>query len=393
MAELDPDCLWLPTSPTGRKPFNGLASIRRDPEGLHDVHGPWLYEGLEDQYTLDNAGTSLLHSEFGAEGLTNIETLRALLPEAELTLDRLGSPMWRHLSAWWVRPGLWREWFGPVNDLEHLVEATQMLQAEAVRYAIESNRRRIPRNSGSLPWQFNEPYPMAACTSAIDYHARPKAQYFAVAEAYRPVSVTARYDRLAWGGHERFAAELWVVDASAAPSQGTLNTRVVGVDGRVLAAAATPYDPADATPARLGTIGFAVTDAGGEAFLLDVRLTDAAGEETAGNRVCFSPASDLSPLSRVPTTELAVRVTEREASWQLEIENIGLQTAMFVRISDARAPGAGGQAFFDTNHFCLLPTETRTVTVDWRRVEEPDRRLLIKAWNTVAAPVTAVARP
>ncbi|MCZ7545174.1 MAG: hypothetical protein M5R40_17345 [Anaerolineae bacterium] len=68
VARLDSDRLWLPTSPSGRLFSNSLENIRRDPHGLHDVHGPWEYQGVEGQYTLYNQGTALLHSEFGVEG-------------------------------------------------------------------------------------------------------------------------------------------------------------------------------------------------------------------------------------------------------------------------------------------------------------------------------------
>jgi beta-mannosidase len=59
--------LGLPASPSGRTASNTLASIEHDPTALHDVHGPWEYQGVVGQYTLSNAGVSLLHSEFGVE--------------------------------------------------------------------------------------------------------------------------------------------------------------------------------------------------------------------------------------------------------------------------------------------------------------------------------------
>jgi beta-mannosidase len=387
--ELDPDRHWLPTSARGRKPFNGLPSIRRDPDGLHDVHGPWLYEGLVEQYALYNAGSSLFHSEFAVEGLTNPETLRTLLPPEELHAGRLESPAWRHLSAWWVRPAHWRDWFGQIDDLDMLVRATQMLQAEGVRYAIEANRRRIPRNSGSLPWQLNEPYPMAACTSAVDYYGRPKALYHAVAEAFAPLALSARYDTLAWAGRPAFEAELWAVSALRAPVAGaTLEARVVGAGGAVYERVAVPAIVAASGPTHLGVISCPLGRIADEVFFLDMRLASADGAALAASRVCFSRAANLAPLLALTSTTLAVAAERRADRWGVELANTGARAALFVRLADGRDVRAAGHALFEANHFCLLPGERRALTVEWRGVATAERRLTIGGWNTGQALLT-----
>src|SRR5919202_1138848 len=63
--ELDPGREWLPTSPSGPRFLNRLDVIAEDPDAQHDVHGPWEHQGLRAHYELYDAGTSLLHSEFG----------------------------------------------------------------------------------------------------------------------------------------------------------------------------------------------------------------------------------------------------------------------------------------------------------------------------------------
>ena len=69
--ELDPGRAWLPTSPSGPRFLNRLDVIAEDPDGQHDVHGPWEHQGLRAHYALYDAGTAILHSEFGVEGMTN----------------------------------------------------------------------------------------------------------------------------------------------------------------------------------------------------------------------------------------------------------------------------------------------------------------------------------
>lgn len=378
VAELDPGRHWLPTSARGRKPFNGLSSIRRDPDGLHDVHGPWLYEGLEAHYELYNAGSSLFHSELGAEALSNLAALRALLPAGLLRLDALDHPTWRHLSAWWLRREVWGAIFGPVADLAQLVRASQFLQAEAVRYAIESNRRRAWRNSGSLPWQLNEPYPMAACTSAVDYFGRPRPLYAAVAAAFAPLALSARYETLAWGGRERFAAAIWSASAAGhGLAAAELSARVVGAGGAVYAELSARVAIPDNAPAELARIELPLDEIGDEVFFLDLRLM-AGGAERAASRYLFSRARDMAPLLALPPAALELR---REPGG-LSVINRGPVAALLVRVEDGRPAAAPGFASVGADHFSLLPGEERRVAVEWEDVPPGGRLLSVGGWNT-----------
>jgi len=160
--ELDPGRGWLPTSPTGPRFHNRHADIDADPEGLHDVHGPWEHQGLREHNVLYDAGTSLLNSEFGVEGMANRPTFEALVSRAHRWPAGRDNPVMRHLGDWWDNEPLVQAAFGGgIDDVATLRRASQQLQADGLRYAIEANRRRWPRNSGSLPWQFNESYPNA----------------------------------------------------------------------------------------------------------------------------------------------------------------------------------------------------------------------------------------
>ncbi|HWI62841.1 MAG TPA: glycoside hydrolase family 2 TIM barrel-domain containing protein, partial [Symbiobacteriaceae bacterium] len=206
---LDPDRFWLSTSPTGRQFSNTLKAIAEDPAGMHDVHGPWEHQGLTEQYTLYNRGACLLHSEFGAEGMTNWKTLQATIrPENQWPATR-DNPVYFHLGAWWINEPLIQQSFGGISEIATLQKASQFLQHEALRYALEADRRRAWQCSGTLPWQFNEPYPNAYCTSAVDYYGRPKPGYWGVRKAYEPLAVTARFESQLCDGS--FSATLFAV--------------------------------------------------------------------------------------------------------------------------------------------------------------------------------------
>jgi beta-mannosidase len=375
---LDPDRLWLATSPTGRVFINGLEEIERDPTGQHDVHGPWEYQGVTGQYTLYNAGTSLLHSEFGVEGITNLKTLNATIAPEHQSPVSLDNPNWFHLGAWWVKLPRWRETFGDLPDVPAWVRATQYMQASGLQYALEADRRRWPQNSGTLPWQFNEPYPMAACTSAIDYYAQPKPLYYAVARAYAPLHVSARFATAAWDDAPEFTADCFITSAHAQPLDGlTLRARLVAVDGAILAAWEAPASVSANAVAQVLALAHPL-DGVSEVFFLDLALTGADGATLASNRYAFTRAANLATLLTVAPTTLDVQANGDT----LTVTNTGSVTAMYVWLEDARPLNADGYVYFSDNHFCLFPGETRTITATWQSVATHERRLTVQAWNT-----------
>ena len=251
--ELDPERAWLPTSPIGER----------------DVHGPWEHQGLRGHNEHYDTRTSLLHSEFGVEGMTNRRALEALIAEEHRWPADRTNPVYEHLGAWWNNAPLVQDAFGGrIADVETMRRASQWLQYEGLRYAVEAT---IRRGAGVIPWQFNESFPNAWCTCAVDYHVEPKPAYYGVARAYRGAP-SAQFATCAWGGLGEVRAS---VNAPA---------RLVDLDGRIVA------EGDDEIAAPL------------DAFAYDVFLLDLGG----GNRYVMSRTENLAPLLDLPLTTLEV---------------------------------------------------------------------------------------
>ncbi len=380
---LDPDRLWLPTSPSGPVFGNTLELIAKDPTALHDIHGPWEYQGASEHYALYNQGASLFHSEFGVEGITNLRTLNATIQKEHQWPVDLDNPYWFHRGAWWVKRPMWDKTFGELNSIEELVRATQFTQADGLRYALESDRRRKYRNSGTLPWQFNEPYPMAACTSAVDYYTRPKPSYYAVSRAYVPLLLSARFATSAWGDWEEFEAEAWVSNShERSYSDVTLQMRLIGTDGGVFTERAEVVSFGANCAAKLLTLQESLAVIPEDIFFLDLQLFDSEGTFLCHNRYVYSRTTTLAPLLNCTPAELQVSSSGEEGESILTLTNSGETVAMFIWLEEARDLNAPGYAYFDDNYFCLLPKESRTVTVTWTDVPPEERRLEIAGWNT-----------
>lgn len=369
VARLDAGRGWLPTSPTGPEFHNRLDRIEADPEGQHDVHGPWEHQGLVGHYTLANAGTSLAHTEFGVEGMTNLRSLEALVPEGDRWPADRTNPVYRHLGEWWNNADQVVELFGGRPDsLPAMNRASQLLQATGLQYSVEADRRRAPRCSMVLPWQLNESFPNAWCTAAVDFHGDPKPAFFAVARAFERRRATLKVSRAAWAGERTASAEAWLWAEDGVPAGTTVTLRARALDGTVLGER-TLSAPAVGDPAPAGALEVPV-DGLPPVFLWEAEWTD--GDTTIDReRTIATSTADFAALFDVPEPALEVR---REGS-AVRIRNTGSVAALAVRLVDARPAGSPGSLSAGGDPRPLLPGEERVLAA------EPGIPVRVEAWN------------
>ena len=75
------------------------------------------------------------------------------------------------------------------SDFGTLLYASQLLQAEAMKYGVEHLRRNRGRCMGALYWQLNDIWPTASWSS-IDYYGRLKALHYYAKHFYSPVIIS-----------------------------------------------------------------------------------------------------------------------------------------------------------------------------------------------------------
>jgi len=93
------------------------------------------------------------------------------------------------------------------TDLEDFIYKGQIVQAEALKTAVEHWRRRKFKTAGSLFWQLNDCWPVTSW-SVIDSSFRPKAAYFYAKKFLAPVLVSFRRKGAAievWGTSDLLA--------------------------------------------------------------------------------------------------------------------------------------------------------------------------------------------
>jgi len=75
------------------------------------------------------------------------------------------------------------------TDFELLLYASQLMQAEAMRYGVEHWRRNRGRCMGALYWQVNDIWPVASWAS-LDYFGRWKALHYYVKRFFAPLMIS-----------------------------------------------------------------------------------------------------------------------------------------------------------------------------------------------------------
>ena len=322
---LDSGRPWVPSSPS------------RDGR---DLHGPWEHQGLREHPRHYESRRADLHSEFGVEGMTNRRALEALIAEEHRWPADRSNPVYAHLGAWWNNAPLVQACFaGRLDGIELLRRASQWLQYEGLRYAVEAT---IRRGAGVIPWQLNEPFPNAWCTTSVDWRGDPKPAYWGVRRAYLGAP-SASFATWAWGSE----AEQEVRAHVTAPA------RLVDLDGGVVA------------ESHGGEITAPLAAFAAEVFVLDV----------GGNRYAMSRTEDLAPLLDLPRTQLEL---VRDGH-KLVVRNSGSVAALGLVLEDARPAADPGWVLFSDNVLDLLPGEARELEIDG-----PVGELRAEAWNAAA---------
>lgn len=379
--ELDPGRAWFPTSPSGK---HGTFDLRLepgiDPRNNHDVHGPWEYQGLEGHYALYNGGgDSLLHSEFGVEGITNLRTLETTFPKEHLLPISLTNPYWEHRGAWWLKENNWQTLFGKWNSVEMAVQATQYMQAEGLRYAVEADRRRQYHNSGTMPWQFNEPFPMAASTSAVDYFGYPKPAYYSVRQAYESLHLSARYPQLVFPEGKPFETQIFCSNSGERWS-GDLTVCLRDLLGNRFSSSNIQCELPENSTVHLLDFTTDLHSVGQGPFFLDMNLYSHQGVLISSNRILFSTGSNLSTLFAQPQVSLII---ERKQNL-VKITNQDPLAALGIWLESACDLRDLSWVYFDQNYFHLLPHESKTIRIESSNSERGSSPIFVRGWNTPA---------
>jgi beta-mannosidase len=140
------------------------------------------------------------------------------------------------LQAWqkdsWLETDALKKYFGEIASLEEMVQYSQLLQCEGLKFIFEESRRKKPFCAMALNWCYQEPWPSVANNSLISYPNVIKPAYYHVANACRPVLVSVRVPKFEWKEDDDFSCDLFLLNDSYEPSTQASITVTLQYDGK-----------------------------------------------------------------------------------------------------------------------------------------------------------------
>ncbi len=365
--ELDPETFYWLSSPS-----SGGSFFKPNAEERGDMHNWTVWHGLKP-FTAYRECYSRFMSEFGIESFPSMKTIEAFtLPEdrnifspvmeAHQKCDSGNAKILHYISANYRYP----------RDFEALVYASQLIQAEGLRYGVEHWRRNRNGNRcmGAVYWQLNDCWPVASWAS-IDWYGRWKALHYMSRRFFAPVLLSAC--------ETGSSASLHVTNETARDVSGTVLWRLIDESGSI---SGTTVLSAGSRAVRVP----AWTDA--EAVFLD--FSDILADEYARRKAILYysfvandgelPAPDASSVNSSvegPFIEPGSRgsvlfVPPKHYEWKKETPTFAVADSgdrFEIRVSSAvcarsiELDTAGFDALFSDNYFDLAPGETAAVFV------------------------------
>lgn len=183
--ETAPQTYWWPASPSSGGNFDAPNDENRGDNHYWDVwHG-------EKPFTEYRKFFFRYASEFGFQSFPCLKSVKQFtLPDDRNIFSRVMERHQRNQAANGKILSYLSQTFRYPNNFDDLLYASQLMQAEAIRYGVEHWRRNRGRCMGAIIWQLNDIWPVASWAS-IDYYGRWKALHYAAKRFFAPVMISA----------------------------------------------------------------------------------------------------------------------------------------------------------------------------------------------------------
>jgi beta-mannosidase len=347
-------------------------------EGTEHFWYVWL--GFKPyRYYAQNRGCFV--SEFGMQGPPHLKTWQSCFVQEQLSPQAVQNEMTSDTPAGAYpslvpectafqyhdfqtdRFQLYLQEFGEVKTFEDFINLGQLMQATAVKYAVEHFRRRKYNCGGSLYWQLNDVWP-ATSWAAIDYYLRPKMLYYFTKRFYMPVLVSFK--------EELDAVSVWFTNDLPRTLNGKLVVTLEKFTGEKIWQKQVEAEiESDVSKCLLEIPSGDLPNAGVDDVFLWACLEDEEGGISENVRFLTEHRN-----LRLPTACISLK----ENRIDNDFAEITIATDIFARLVTIEIEDE--VAFVEDNFFDLRAKKSHIVRLTWPMAQKPSKLVVCTlAWN------------
>ncbi|WP_078553183.1 beta-mannosidase [Bacillus alkalicellulosilyticus] len=344
--EYDPQTYYWPSSPSSGGGFDRP----RDPnEG--DVHYWEVWHGLKpfDEYRKYHFRFC---SEFGFQSFPSLKTVKSFtLPEDQNIFSYVMEQHQKNGSANGKILFYLSENYLYPKDFDTLLYASQLLQADAIKYGVEHWRRNRGRCMGSIYWQLNDCWPVASWSS-IDSYGRWKALHYFAKKFYAPVLLSIN--------EEGTTAGIYITNETVSTKECRVEWKLRQNDSSIISSGTIEQNVAQLSAVLCETLVFddiLQEEKARETYLECVLYVD--GVEKSSTTVLFTKPKHFAFLN----PSIRHKVTESEESFIITLTSTAFAKYVELDVTDADCK-------FSDNYFDLSANEPKQITVDKSLISE-----------------------
>lgn len=196
LRELDPNRIFLPSSPYGGMTFaSAVRGTTHNSEFLGDLLRYFYNNDIESHTEVLGSFLDRFCSEQPTMGMPFISSLKKFLTDEDiygedmsmLEFHTKNNPGFGDITLHYYCTKMCERIFGGFKDGMERFHKLQMLQCEWIRQSFELFRRNKWFSAGIVFWMFNDCWPAANGWSIVDYYGDPKPAYYMFKRCAKPI--------------------------------------------------------------------------------------------------------------------------------------------------------------------------------------------------------------
>jgi len=340
--EYAPGTFYWPSSPFA---FEGEMSGTTD--GDRHYWSVWHGKAPISDYDSEK---SRFFSEYGFQSFPEFDSVKRYAPYPE-DWDIRSEVMMSHQRGGDHANGLIETYllneYKKPRDFRAFLYMNHVLQGDAIKTAIESHRRQMPYNMGTLFWQHNDCWPVASWASR-DYYGRWKAQHYYTRKVYDDILISPVVE-----GDD---LKVYAVSDRLENTSGRLQLQVCQFDGTVVHhwGKSVGISGNDSRVCFSAPLAKLLEGANRGTVYVRVDYTDKSGR-VYHNNYCLGKQKDMD----YPKVDLQTEVRSIEGGYEVTVSADKFARAVCLSVAD-------NESVYSDNYFDVQPKSSVQVQVRTR---------------------------